>query len=374
MATRKKGLSKLTPIVALKKKFSAKIADLGKLRTAGREARERAGDDEARRINAANILSPAQVASGKKWTPAKVLEETLGTTAVVSGQQSVVLSAKQIRAFKDNIKAVQQKFRGGLTAQQVIDFAAQIDKERAQREIRVSMPASSKGGKVHFVTSASLKYKETRHHVTVEFMSYEAAVAGGQGTPLTMARWLRQEPLKFDCDCGRHKYFYRYISTIGAFNAGRPELGFPKVTNPNLVGVACKHVVRTMVEISRSAHVAAFLAKMIEKGRNVKRPSDVKKTTNKITQREMEEQAAKMFNRPRAIAMSAAQEGQREQIRARKALSDAIKAAPPPKQAGSASKTAGKATQNPQALAALAKEYGLTAKALQALLNVAGKK
>lgn len=374
MATAKKAKNKLTPLVSLRKKFTAKIADLGKLRTAGKEARERAADGEARRIGAANILDPRQVASGKGWTPAKVLEATLGTTAVVSGQQSVALTAKQIRAFKDNIKTVQQQFRGGLTAQQVLDFAAHIDKQRAQKEIRVSVPRSAKGGKVHFITSASLKYKETRHHVTVEFMSYEAAVAGGQGSPLTMARWLRQEPLKFDCDCGRHTYFYRYISTIGAFNAGRPELGYPKVTNPSLTGVACKHVIRTMAEIASSAHVAGFLSKLIEAGRNTKRPSDVKKATNSITQREMEEQAAKMFQRPRAISTNSEQLAKREQIRVKKALSDAIKAAPPPKQAASASKTAAKATQNPQALALLAKEYGLTAKALQALLSSSGKK
>lgn len=354
---------------SLRKLFSAKIADLGKLRNAGAEARARAKTDEDRRVGAANILDPKQVASGKAWTPAKVLEATLGTNAVVSGQQSVALSGQQIRAFKDNIKAVQRQFRGGLTAQQVLDFAAHIDKQRAQREIRVSVPSFSKGGKVHFITSASLKYKETNHHVTVEFMSFEAAVAGGQGSPLTMARWLREEPLKFDCDCGRHAFFYRYISTIGAFNAGRPETGYPKTTNPTLTGVACKHVVRTMTEIARSANVSGFLAKQIEKARNARRPSDVKKTTTRISQRELEDQAARMFQRPRAIASNADQLAQREAVRAKKALAEAVKAAPLPQRVAQSSKRV-KLTQDAKAAAeVLAQQFGMSPKDLLSLLN-----
>lgn len=374
MATAKKSSVTASALSALRKKHASKIADLGKVRYAGAEARALAKEDEDQRVGAANILDPRQVASGKSWTPSKVLEATLGTSAVVSGQQSVALTAKQIRAFKQNIKSVQRQFRGGMTAQQVLDFSAAIDKQRAQREIRVSMPVSSKGGRVQFTTSASLKYKATKHHVTVEFMSFEAAVAGGQASPLTMARWLREEPLKFDCDCGRHKFFYRYITTIGAFNAGRPELGYPKVTNPELKGVACKHVVRTMTEIARSAHVTGFLAKLIEKGRAAKRPSDVKKVANKITQREMEEQAAKMFQRPRAIASTNDQLAKRQQIIARKSLADAVKKAPVPKQTTSSTKAAGLAMQERQALEMLAKKHNMTAADLQKLLANAGKK
>lgn len=369
MATKKKTTATAKPSISLRKMFASKIADLGKVRNAGAEARALAQADEGRRVGAANILSPNQVASGAKWTPAKVLEETLGTSAVLMGQQSVALSAKQIQAFKGNIKTVQQNFRGGITAQQVLDFSAHIDKQRAQKEIRVSMPVQAKAGRVQFLTNASLKYKETKHYVTVEFMSYEAAVAGAQGSPLTMARWLRQEPLKFDCDCGRHTFFYRYISTIGAFNAGRPETGYPKVTNANLTGVACKHVVRTMAEIAQGAHVTAFLSRLIEKGRAAGRPSDIKKTANKITQREMEEQAAKMFKRARTISTSAEQLSKRKQIIAKKALTQAVKTAPPPKQTASASKNAAKAKDSKEMLNLLAKEYGMTPQAMLALLE-----
>lgn len=337
--TSPKAVARTTRAVApkppLRKIYAAQIKDLGKLRNAAAEARARAQGDEIRRTGAANILEPSQIASGKKWTPAAVLKETLGTAAVVGFERSVALTAKQIRAFKDNIAAVQRNFRGGITAQQTLDFAAKIDKERARRQIKVSIPISAQGGRVKFLTSASLLYKETRHHVTVEFMGYEAAVAGAQGSPTHMARWLRQEPLKFDCDCGRHAFFYRYITTIGQFNAGRPETGYPKVTNAQLTGVCCKHVVRTMAEITGGAGVVNFLAKLIEKGRKARRPSDVKKVQNKITQREMEEQAAKMFKRARAIHtthdMTLAQE--------RKALRDAAKAAPLPARAAGANRS-----------------------------------
>lgn len=355
----------------LRKVYAEKIRDLGKVRTASKEARARFAADEVRRTGAANILDPQQVASGKKWTPGTVLEETLGTANVVGFEKSVALSAKQIRAFKQNIQAVQRSFRGGITAQQVLDYAAPIDKERARKQIKVAVPVSAVGGKVKFITNASLLYKETNHHVVVEFMGYEAAVAGGQGTPVQMARWLRQEPLKFDCDCGRHAFFYRYIATIGQFNAGRPETGYPKVTNAQLTGVACKHIVRTMTEISGGANVVGFLSNLIKKGRNQRRPSDVKKTSQQITQRELEDQAAKMFKRARTIRTSndMALANERNAIRA------TIKQVPPPKRASAGNRSLQKMIEKDAqaAVKAIASMHGIDAAMLTKFLASGGK-
>ncbi|MCG6418842.1 phage tail protein, partial [Vibrio fluvialis] len=51
--------------------------------------------------------------------------------------------------------------------------------------------------------------------------------------------------LSFDCDCGRHQYWYRYVATMGNYQIKPPaEFSFPKIKNPELSGVACKHVLR----------------------------------------------------------------------------------------------------------------------------------
>ncbi|MGL4735697.1 MAG: hypothetical protein ACRCWB_11590 [Enterovibrio sp.] len=121
---------------------------------------------------------------------------------------------------------------------------------------------------VRFVTSASRKYAAKRHHVTVQFLGFSEAVTSGALSTEKAAIQLKKGKLRFDCDCGRHTFWYRYIASIGKFNAGRPEEGYPKTRNPNLTGVACKHVLRTMAEVQASGMISNFLAKAIAKARD----------------------------------------------------------------------------------------------------------
>lgn len=92
-----------------------------------------------------------------------------------------------------------------------------------------------------------------------------ATGAKDRKSPKQVANWLRKQKLSFDCDCGRHRYFLRYVATIGGFAAGGRNGGFPKIRNPGLKGVACKHVLRVMTEIESSNAVLHFLEKYMEK-------------------------------------------------------------------------------------------------------------
>lgn len=183
-------------------------------------------------------------------------------------------------AFQQNIKTAQKQFTKGITPRQVIDlsvrkpmkyagkdWAGKSDIDKARKEIRHALPLSLHNGTMRIVTNAGPDYGNKRHHVTVKFLSYGAAVAAGHANPRKMALWLRQQPIAFDCDCGRHTYWFRYVATIGGFNAGRDETGFPKIRNPHLHGVACKHVLRAMSEIDQGAPgIMSMLTTAITKG------------------------------------------------------------------------------------------------------------
>jgi hypothetical protein len=105
-----------------------------------------------------------------------------------------------------------------------------------------------KGSVIHFVTNAAPGSRASRHHVHVDFVGLSgAAAAPAKGGKLdAAARKLATGSIRIDCDCEDWRYVFRYIATVGNYNAGRPETGFPKIRNPQLDGVACKHVLRTV--------------------------------------------------------------------------------------------------------------------------------
>ncbi|MFJ3487107.1 hypothetical protein ACIPL1_27365 [Pseudomonas sp. NPDC090202] len=155
---------------------------------------------------------------------------------------------------------------GGILAKQVINLSAPVDRQLASKQIHTVIPVSNRGGVVQLVTNASAKSNVSRHTVMVQFLDYDKVLADGN-TALEAARRMVAGKLRFDCDCGRHTFWYRYIASIGNFNYGRPEDGFPRIRNPKLMGIACKHVIRVMATINAGATFNLFAKRMIETGR-----------------------------------------------------------------------------------------------------------
>lgn len=332
---------------------------MGKLYGSATEAKEVAAFDKARRSVAQNILNPKEVVG--EYDAGRVLMTTLG------GEVRPI-SADDLAVFRQNIRTVQRHFKGGIRARQVLDMSLPVDRERAQREIRMAVPASASNGRVRFVTNAGPDSNVSRHHVAVEFMSYGAAASAGAKNPKQAASWLRKQPLKFDCDCGRHTYWFRYISTIGSFNAGRAETGFPKIRNPNLHGVGCKHVLRVMAEIESSGTVLLFLTRLLERARN----SDENKAVLRQTQKEAEEAAKK--GRVRDIKTTEDRRKAAAIARERRAVLASSSKAPKPKKPTAATRRAKPASAGFNAAQiALFKSMGLSDEQI-ALAAAAGSK
>ncbi len=205
---------------------------------------------------ATTLLRPEEV--GGAYDTKRVLFTTLG------GSLRPITHA-DLKQFAHAVRQLGKKFTGGITAQQVLDLSLPIDRTRANREIRAAVPMASKAGVIHFVTNAGPESTVTRHHVHVEFLNYAASLAS-PAAPVMVASELTKGRLRFRCDCGRHLYWYSYLCTVGKFIYGDPQMNYPKIRNPKLVGVGCKHVLRVMQNLQTPA-IKGRVAQMIEAGR-----------------------------------------------------------------------------------------------------------
>lgn len=344
------------------------------LKGATAEARAIAKADAARRKAAGTgpksvILTPADMQG--EYDAARLLKTTLGGALRE-------ITADDLAAFRQNARALGQRFKGGITAREVVDMSTAVDRQRARSQIHTAIPTAARAVKtgarvdrleVRFITNASKLHGATRHFVTVEFLGYPVAIASGALTPQKAAVKLRKQGIRFDCGCGRHTFFFRYIATVGNYNAGRAEHGYPKIRNPGLIGVACKHVLRVMAEIEGGSQVQAFLVRAIAKGR----ASAEGQATIRQSQQEAERLAAKQAARPRARRVS----GDRDFERAARALVKKSRAtttkpqrvAAGSRRVGTAAKQAKQNAELRASFEAMAREKGLTPKQLLDILN-----
>ena len=221
---------------------------LGRLYGSAKEAKANAKADEKQRLEAgkgptSRILHQNDVLTGK-WSPTRALQTTLG-----DGKFLRPINQQDLEAFKRNIKTVKDRgvYEKGITAKEIIDWSAKpfygsvnnkSDLALAREQIRHAVPVSSYAGGVRFITDAGPDSDVSRHHVYIVFERF-ASITGNQDTARKAALDVRKGPLLIECDCGKWRFWYRYIATIGGYNSGRDETGFPKIRNPTLTNVAC---------------------------------------------------------------------------------------------------------------------------------------
>lgn len=247
---------------------------IGRLYGATKEANSQFKRDKNQRAEASNTLEPTALGDNQ-------LANELTTTL---GGVSRPLTNADLFEFRRRVGLVRRRstnhsIKHGITAQQVIAFAkpspniigarqkqGKTDIDRANKQIKMAVLTTANKGLLKFVTNASGETKGvTRHHVNVRLMTYPEAVALPRESSKTrrLGKWLANQPLKFECDCGRHTYWFRYVASIGGWCEGREETGYPKVRNPQLMGVACKHVLRVMRELTTGNIVHDKIGRMV---------------------------------------------------------------------------------------------------------------
>lgn len=267
-------------------------------RKSAKQAREAFEFDLKRRLgDQAKILSADDM--GGLYEPKRALFTT------IDGKPRM-LTFDDILAFKAAVKDIQRmhgqhgkQASGGILVKKVIDLATPQDRERANKQIHTAFPVVDRGGGVvQFQTNAGPNSDVSRHTVMVQFLSYDTALSGGDSAA-NAAKLLARGKVKYDCDCNRHTFWFRYIASIGNFNYGRAEDGFPRIRNPKLYGVACKHVIKVMGMLGHAGTFSNFARRMIEHGR--KTLSGKQKVMTVKEQQAFIDNAAKARKRDRTI-------------------------------------------------------------------------
>lgn len=268
--------------------------------TLAKQAKASAAEDLAQRRQATTILTPEALQG--KGKPATAAVKRLMTTL---GGKIRPITRDDLQTFQRAVQKLQSERQhvGGILPGEVIAGSLPEDRARSKAEITFCVPFRYQSGVVSFQTSASGKHGATRHIVNVELTGWARAV-GSPSTPAAAAKIASEQPIRFECSCSRHRYWYRYIATIGGWNLGRVETGLPKIRNPLLAGIACKHALRVMTELS-GAGVRGQLARAITQERK-RLEGKTKKTVHTVERRHAQKittaQAAKPKDIERMVA------------------------------------------------------------------------
>ncbi len=243
------------------------------------------------RLNSRQLASLIKSAKSRAGISAsELLEFTLGDTKR-NNELKKTMNEAVLDAYLANVKKVSTKFLGGITPTDVINQSRREDINRANTQIFLASVFKREGNIIKFVTNAGIGSPDTHHYVSVQLLDYPELLLGRTRAPsvVDVKKAVIDGKINFDCDCGRHRYWYRYLATVGKYNFGVDESRYPSTRNPKLTGVACKHVLRVMKHLM-SPHMIAKV-----KGYAT---DDIAKASNKIkphrqTSKQLEREAAR---------------------------------------------------------------------------------
>ncbi|OKP01562.1 phage tail protein [Xenorhabdus eapokensis] len=245
---------------------------------------------------------------GRLLTPALLKNKNFDDVIALGNKRDGTLFTKEdLKAFEKNRQQVRSDFNthtAGITYTQLIANCARIDVKRANNTVDdgSGIKTASFIGMEHntalISVTASDKSEDKHHRVKIRFEEWDTALDDLSEKEKNTSRVVRQlcaGRLSFDCDCGRHKYWYRYIATAGNFAVSPPkEYIYPKIRNPNLKGVACKHVIHAMTRMQAGTWQMQ-IGRLLQKNARATSFGDDKRKTAEF----FDEEQLKQLNRNR---------------------------------------------------------------------------
>lgn len=241
------------------KSRSSHIPHVIRTRGAIKEANARFARDDAIKRRSPNLLTPSDLRGN--YDASRVLMTTLGG-------EIRPLSDEDLAAFRDNIAAVSRHYTKGLTAQKIINLSRDTDRERANEQIHYAIPSSANRGTIRFITNASEESTVKRHFTIVKILDFISQASQPEEPKSIASKMQKTSPLQVWCDCGAWRFTFAYVATIGGVNAGPPETIYPKLRNPLLTGLGCKHILRTLTEFQRSSSIREVIARMVSRNQS----------------------------------------------------------------------------------------------------------
>lgn len=275
------------------------------------------------RRNAKRTLTPAQLRAKKTADLAKLGEKSKG----------VPFTVDDLKAFEKNRQQHKKAYnssRAGISYPQLVAGSRDIDIKRANNKVQdgsgITRATLSgiKGNMILVRVKASMKSVHQEHMVKIRLEEHDDYLHEPPADSYTTAaKMAAQGRLSFDCDCGRHQYWYRYLATMGNYAVTPPkEFAFPKIRNPEMKGVACKHVLKAVVML-QSASWHKIIGRQMEVQATRVGFGDDRKRTHVIKGDEAKEAAR---NRSTQINQDKVKSEFRKYQRSQKALDKAISA------------------------------------------------
>lgn len=236
------------------------------------------------RQNARRTLTPALLRNKDVETLVDALGKKKGGT---------FFTAEDMKQFITNRKAHRSRTNSdvaGVTYAQLVAQSLKIRVDRASNRVNDGTGIKSAlflriQHNVASVQVAASDASHKNHHlVRVRFEEWDRYVedVGDEKSSLAnIAKKLAAGRCSFDCSCEDHQYRYRYMATAGNYALKPPaEYAFPKVENPHLEGLACKHVIHTMTRFQSSTWQRQ-LGNMLKKAAEDVQFGDDRKRTGK---------------------------------------------------------------------------------------------
>lgn len=144
---------------------------------------------------------------------------------------------------------------------QLENASREADRQRSQ-EVKSALLYKVSGNMLFFQVQGNIN---PHYLVRVRLEDWERHLHNPYLNPLIAAKEAATGRISFDCACGRHQYWYRYLTQIGGFAINPPkEQDFPKIRNPGLTGCCCKHVLKVLRVLKTNA-IQAVLSRELER-------------------------------------------------------------------------------------------------------------
>lgn len=176
---------------------------------------------------------------------------------------TVEFTVDDLKRFVEANARAQKTFRRDVRGVPLIQLEKSSDPADIQRSrnVRSAMLYKVNKNLLFFSVSGNTK---AHYQVRVRLEDWDVALHS-TAMPLVSARTVATGRISFDCSCGRHQYWYRYLTSIGGFDVNPPkEQDFPKIRNPGLKGCCCKHVLKVL-RVLKSSTIHTVLAGEIER-------------------------------------------------------------------------------------------------------------
>lgn len=232
-----------------------------------REVSKRRQRDERKFVNRANAgayLTHDILSDRKSLSGGKKLIMQYGTQGF-----TLEYTLDDLKKMADATENAKDKFssrEAGIPIRLVIQESREEDREAASA-IKAATLYQMAGNILDFRVKASgdTKNAPPYYKVRVRLDDWKNAITGMQKKDYSVAaKNACMGYVSFDCNCGRYIYWYQYLATIGNFDIAPGETVFPKIRNPKLTGICCKHILKTLMTV-QTGIIQARVAKAMEK-------------------------------------------------------------------------------------------------------------